>query len=100
MENFLQLFAHPLLKTLLVYKTSLTTFAMIWFPSRLSRGGMKREIRCKSGAIPVAVKPPNPLKGELGSLILLPLSQDGKAIRLGLSQKTCQINTNIIQCFR
>ena|SRR5204863_1108753 len=65
--------------------------------------GMKREIRCnclqggESGAIPVAVRPPNPQMGELGNLILhCHCLKNGKAIRLGSSQKTCQIINNIM----
>jgi len=42
-----------LLITLLVKKISPPTFAVIWF-SRLKRE-IKREVRCKTGAIPVAV---------------------------------------------
>ncbi len=54
-----------LLKTLRFKKTSVPTFAPIWF----RRWRMKREIRCtchgsESGAIPVAVRPLAPKWGN------------------------------------
>jgi hypothetical protein len=59
----------------------LLTFAPVWSPSA---GGVKREVRCDSGAIPVAVKPPKipPQEGFESKIVEeLPLSQvnrDGK----------------------
>lgn len=49
------LFIPLLLITLDAGKIRLLTFAPVW---SLPPGGVKREVRCDSGAIPVAVKPP------------------------------------------
>jgi ATP:cob(I)alamin adenosyltransferase len=56
--------------------------------------GIKREVRCKSGAIPVAVSSIH------SRLIYIPLSNnDGKVLNGGASQKTCQVYS-IIHGFR
>jgi hypothetical protein len=79
---------------------------MVLKPSHLQRIlvseviGIKREVRCKSGAIPVAVKAllSNSSKGrhEEGPSILNHCFDNGKVLKESLSQKTCQNHLTII----
>lgn len=63
------LFIPGLLITLITEEISLLTFAPVW---SLPAGGVKREVRFDSGAIPVAVKPPpNPSSGGTLGIRLL-----------------------------
>jgi hypothetical protein len=52
------------------------TFAQIWSP----KVGVKREVRCKAGAIPVAVSSTGDEPENVYTAATVPLSRGGKAV--------------------